>query len=134
MSFTDNFMPLWGPYSKKYMGISNTVKSLRDTGGRFDLCVHPTIWNSSFPVPNVTFPSGYHLWDCAPDYSYYAYRCELLWKDEVYADVSFSKINGDAYLVRCNFVNNTALSQNCLLNFYASLEFPFPEHTVTRKS
>lgn len=118
-------MPLWGPYSKKYMGISHIVDSLKDIGGRFDFSVHPTLWNSSVPVPNVTVPSAYHLWECCPDYSYYAYRYELLWKDMVYADVSFSKINADAYLMRCEFVNNTELSQNCVLNGYASIELPY---------
>ncbi len=127
MSFTENFMPLWGPYSKKYMGISKIIPSLADVGARFDITVHPTVWNTSVPVPNVTFPSGYHLWECAADYSYYSYRYELMGRDEVYADVSFSKMDDDAYLMRCEFVNNTDLHQNLLLNIFASLEFPFYE-------
>ncbi len=125
MPFIDNFMPLWGPYSKKYMGLSKIIPSLADTGARFDLTVHPTMWNSAVAVPNVTIPSDYHLWECAGDYSYYAYRYELMWKDEVYADVSFSKMIGGAYLMRCEFVNNTSLHQNLILNIFASLEFPF---------
>ncbi|MBR6940377.1 MAG: hypothetical protein IKH65_06210, partial [Clostridia bacterium] len=120
-------MPQWGPYSKKYMGISHIPSSLRDEGARFDFIVHPTLWNSSVPVPNVTFPSSYHLWECSADYSYYSYRYELMWKDKVYADVSFSKINENAFLARVEFVNNTELSQNCILNTFASLEFPFYE-------
>ena len=86
-------MPLWGPYSKKYFGLSQIIPALKAEGGRFDFTVHPTLWNSSVPVPNVTVPSAYHLWECSPDYTYYAYRYELMWKDRVYADVSFSKIN-----------------------------------------
>ena len=125
MPFIDNFMPLWGPYSKKYMGLSKIIPSLADAGARFDITVHPTIWNSSVAVPNVTVPSDYHLWECAEDYSYYSYRYELLWKDSVYADVSFSKINDNTYLMRCGYVNNTSLHQNLLLNIFASLEFPF---------
>lgn len=123
-----NRLPIWGPYSKKYMGISRIIESLADTGARFDFSVHPTLWNSNVPVPNVTVPSNYHLWECAADYSYYSYRYELMWKDMVYADVSFSKISDEAYLVRCEFNNNTSLSQNCILNFYSSLEFPFTEY------
>ncbi|MCC8073634.1 MAG: hypothetical protein LIO62_05860 [Clostridiales bacterium] len=121
-------MPMWGPYSKKYMGISKIVESLSDVGARFDFSVHPTLWNSSTPVPNVTVPSDYHLWNCSSDYTFYSYRYELLWKDEVYADVSFSKINDDAYLMRCEFLNNTPLSQNCILNIFAALEFPYPTY------
>ena len=67
-------MPLWGPYSKKYMGISHIAQNLEDEGARFDFIIHPTIWNSSTPVPNVTVPSSYHLWECAADYSYFSYR------------------------------------------------------------
>ena len=101
------------------------IPALSDEGGRFDFTVHPTLWNSSTPVPNVTVPSAYHLWECSPDYTYYAYRYELMWKDKVYADVSFSKINDNAFLARCEIVNNTELSQNCIVNYFASLELPF---------
>lgn len=121
-------MPLWGPYSKKYMGLSKIIESMADIGARFDTVVHPTLWNSATPVPNVTVPSSYHLWECKSDYSYYSYRYELMWKDQVYADVSFSKIKDDAYLMRCEFFNNTPLTQNCILNIFASLEFPYPTY------
>lgn len=128
-NLTSSFkMPLWGPYSKKYMGLSKIIESMADIGARFDAAVHPTLWNSATPVPNVTVPSNYHLWQCKSDYSYYSYRYELMWKDQVYADVSFSKIKNDAYLIRCEFVNNTPLTQNCILNVFASLEFPYPTY------
>ena len=118
-------MPVWGPYSKKYMGISRIMKEFADVGGRYDFSVHPTLWNSATPVPNVTVPSSYHLWNCKSDYTYFSYRYELMWKDMVYADVSFSKINDEAYLMRCEFFNNTKLTQNCILNIFAALEFPY---------
>ena len=121
-------MPLWGPYSKKYFGISKILPSLAEKGGRFDLAVHPTLWNSATPVPNVTVPSNYHLWECAPDFSYYSYRYELMWKDMVYADVSFSKMDDGAYLMRCCYHNDTDLMQNCLLNLLASIEFSFTKY------
>lgn len=53
-------MPLWGPYSKKYMGLSRIVDDRAAEGARYDFVVHPTLWNSATPVPNVTVPSGYH--------------------------------------------------------------------------
>lgn len=119
------FLENWGPYSKKYMGISKIAEDAAASGARFDFIVHPTLWNSAVAVPNVTVPSSYHLWKCSSDYSFYSYRYELMWKDMVYADVSFSKIKSGAYLLRCEFVNNTALSQNCILNLFAAMEFPF---------
>lgn len=123
-------MPVWGPYSKKYMGLSKIINSLSKEGGRFDFTIHPTLWNSSVPVPNVTVPSSYHLWECSADYSYYSYRYELMWKDLVYADISISKINDEAYLMRCCFNNNTELSQNCILNIFGALELPYQEYVV----
>lgn len=125
-------MPLWGPYSKKYMGVSRIIDSMSDTGARYDFVVHPTLWNSSTPVPNVTFPSAYHLWSCDEDFRFFSYRYELMWKDMIYADVSYSKMNDEAYLMRCEFVNNTDLTQNCILNVFASLEFPTPQHCVVK--
>lgn len=121
-------MPNWGPYSKKYMGISRIEEDFGYDGVRMDFVVHPTLWNSSTPVPNVTVPSAYHLWECSGDYSYYSYRYELLWKDQVYADISFSKIDDEAYLVRCEVNNNTSLSQNVILNIFGALEFPKPTY------
>lgn len=126
MSEMNKTMPLWGPYSKKYMGISRVVDTDMPSGARFDFSVHPTVWNSSVPVPNVTFPSNYHLWNCKGDYSFYSYRYELMWKDMLYCDVSFSRIDAGAYLMRCAFVNHTPLKQNCILNGYSAMEYPKP--------
>ena len=121
-------MPLWGPYSKKYMGLSRIVDDRAAEGARYDFVVHPTLWNSATPVPNVTVPSGYHLWSCDEDFRFYSYRYELMWKDQIYADVSYTRLDEESYLMRCRFVNDTDLSQNCILNIFGALEFPAPEH------
>ncbi len=142
MAQTQVTMPQWGPYSKKYMGISKIIKGMAESGARFDFVVHPTLWNSSTPVPNVTVPSNYHLWQCNEDYSFYSYRYELMWKDMVYAQVSFSKLKDNAYLMRCEFVNNTDLSQNCILNLFSALELPYttycdiasPNHLIVKSA
>lgn len=117
-------LPPWGPYSKKYMGISHVIESLKNEGGRFDFIVQPTLWNSSIPVPNVTFPSGYHLMECSNDYGYYSYRYELKGQESVYADISFTGLKENAFLMRSEFVNNSAKSVECLLNTFAALELP----------
>lgn len=117
-------MPLWGPYSKKYMGISHVIPQLSAEGGRFDVIVHPTLWNASIPVPNTTFPTGYHPLACSTDYRYFSYRYELQDKTTVYADISFSALGDDAYLMRCAFVNNSPRSQDFVLNAFAALELP----------
>lgn len=121
-----DLLPDWGPYSKKYMGISKVLRESAADGLRFDLCVHPTLENSSVPVPNLTFPAGFHPWEAAPDLSYYSYRYDLEWKDVVYADVAFVRLGEDAVLVRTEFVNHSPMGQNVCLNYYAALESPFP--------
>lgn len=44
-------MPLWGPYSKKYMGLSRIVDDRAAEGARYDFVVHPTLWNSATRCP-----------------------------------------------------------------------------------
>lgn len=122
-------LPEWGPYSKKYMGVSRIVDKERMRGIRFDCVVHPTIANSNVPVPNVTVPSNYHPWRCNQDLTHFSYRYDLEWKDVVYADVSFTRIAQEAVLIRTEFVNNSQLPQNCLLNFFCALEYPNPVYT-----
>lgn len=119
-------LPDWGPYSKKYMGISKVIREGRMEALRFDLVVHPTLENCSIPVPNLTFPANFHPWEAASDLSYYAYRYELEKRDEVYADIAFVRLSEDAVLVRTEFVNHSPVGQNVVLNYFASLEAPFP--------
>ncbi len=118
------FLPDWGPYSKKYMGVSRVGFDAEVDGARFDLVVHPAEANMNQPVPNVTYPSSWHMWEAAPDLSYYAYRVELEWKDVLYADVSFSALDGHTRLVRTEFVNDSDLDRVCVLNYFLALEYP----------
>ena len=76
-------MPVWGPYSKKYMGLSRVMKESAIPGARFDLVIYPTYANSSVPAPNVTVPSNYHPWQADPEGRYFQYRYELIWKRSV---------------------------------------------------
>lgn len=115
----------WGPYSKKYSGISRIVDHSIEGGVRFDCVVSPAIENADSRVPNVTVPVGVHPWEAKADYSFYSYRYDLEWKDKVYADVSFTKLDEDSVLVRTEFVNNTEIVQICLLNLFSAIEYPF---------
>ncbi len=114
----------WGPYSKKYSGISRIVDHKTEGGVRFDCVVSPAIENADSRVPNVTVPVGVHPWEAKSDYSFYSYRYDLEWKDKVYADVSFTKLDSDSVLVRTKFVNNTDITQICLLNLFSAIEYP----------
>lgn len=114
----------WGPYSKKYSGISRIVDHKTEGGVRFDLVVSPAVENADSRVPNVTVPVGVHPWEAKADYSFYSYRYDLEWKDRVYADVSFTKLDSDSVLVRTKFFNNTDITQICLLNLFSAIEYP----------
>lgn len=121
----EKWLPKWGPYSKKYMGVAKIVDEAPIPGARFDCVVHPAQANAGQPAPNVTFPSGFHVWEAMDDLSYFSYRVELEWRDRVYADVSISKIDEDSRLIRTEYVNNTEMDQNCVLNYHMAMEYPW---------
>ena len=123
-------VPLYGPYSKKYLGLSKIVPRAQVPGARFDLVVHPTCVNGAVPVPNTTFPCGYHPWQAAPDGSFYSYRCELLPKDRLYASIAFFRLDENAWGVRTRFQNRTELPRNCMLNYFCALEYPAARRTL----
>lgn len=125
-------MPEWGPYSKKYFGISKVLSHSREEGVRFDFTVLPAVANSDCKAPNVTLPVGVHPWECKSDYSYWSYRQDLEWKDIVYSDVSFTRLSDGATLVRTEIFNNSPLMQNCLVNYFASVQYPFCEYSLPR--
>lgn len=114
----------WGPFSKKYAGISNIAKHEKYSGIRFDLSVAPAISGFDIRVPNVTLPSAYHPWLCNEDYSFYSYRYDLQWKDKAYADVSYTKLTDNSILIRTEIVNNTDIIKSCVVNYFSSIEYP----------
>ena len=115
-------LPDWGPYTKKYAGISHIPNV--QAGLRFDLSVFPGYYRRQVLVPNSKWESGFHPWEAAPDLSYFAYRYQLEWKDQVYCDISFTEIGPNARLVRSEFVNRTDQPQNLVLHYMAALNFP----------
>ncbi len=123
---TDNYGILrnWGPFSKKYAGISRIENHADVDGVRFDLSVAPAVHAFDIKVPNVTLPSAYHPWLSDQDYGFYTYRYELEWKDKVYADVSYVKIDSESFLVRTEITNNSGLIKDCVVNYFSSIEYP----------
>lgn len=119
-----------GSIFKKYSGISRIVDHNTEGGVRFDCVVSPAVENADSRVPNVTVPVGVHPWEAKSDYSFYSYRYDLEWKDKVYADVSFTKLDRDSVLVRTKFVNNTDITQICLLNLFSAIEYPNVYSTI----
>lgn len=120
--------PAWGPYGKKYMGISRIADHSFANGVRFDMTVAPAIFGGDIKVPNTTLPSGCHPWRCSSDYSIFTYRHDLEWKDKVYAEVSYVRLTDESTLIRTEIVNNSELMQNCVINFFESIEYPTPSY------
>lgn len=115
-------LPDWGPYTKRYTGISH-IPGIKK-GLRFDLGILPGHYRRQVLVPNEKWESSHHAWEAAPDLSYYSFRYELEWKDQVFCDVSFSTMSPSQRLVRCEFVNQTGVEQNMMLHYVAYLNFP----------
>lgn len=117
-------LPNWGPYSKKYFGISHIpdVKA----GLSFDFSIFPMVSGSSIKqvLPSVTDPSGVHPWEAAPNLGYYSMRFETIWKDQFYFDLSFSQLTEKSRLIRLECVNQTDVSQEITLNCLSQLVFP----------
>lgn len=113
----------WGPYTKKYIGVSHVADN--NKGVRFDLSAFPGFYRKKVEVPNVFFESGFHPWQSTPDLEFFTYRHQLEWKDKVYSDISYFKLNDEgSRLIRMEMVNNTNLPQSLVMNFMASIHFP----------
>ena len=101
----DLHLASWGPYSKRYIGVSHIPAQA--AGLRFDLAVFPGLYRRKVNVPNVNWETGYHPWKATPDLSYYRFRHELIWKDQVYVDTDFGRLDEGAVLVATTCVNST---------------------------
>ncbi|HML48220.1 MAG TPA: hypothetical protein PKE04_15870, partial [Clostridia bacterium] len=112
----------WGPYTKRYAGISHIADASR--GIRFDLSVFPGLYRRKVDVPNVTWESGFHPWEASADLSYYSFRHEVLWKDQVYCDIAYVRLADNAVLIRCEMVNNTRAMEEMVLHRMAYINYP----------
>jgi tetratricopeptide (TPR) repeat protein len=118
----DILLSPWGPYSKKYAGISHIAD--QSSGLRFDVSVMPGYYRNKVLIPNVLFESGYFPWQVDKDMRRITYRYELEWKDRVFVDATYQVLDSSSVLIRMNCVNNTSIPQNLALNTMAYLDYP----------
>ena len=118
-------LPDWGPYSKRFFGTSHLADNER--GFRFDLAVMPSLYRRKIKVPEALKDAEYSPWECSADLNYYAYRQQIEWKDRLYCDISFNKIDDHTRLVRCEYINNTEYKNSFSLNLFAGIYFPFDD-------
>lgn len=117
----------WGPYSKRYAGISH-IQHIK-SGIRFDFSVMPGYYRNKQSIPHVLFESAYFPWKINPEMTHITYRYELEWKDQVYVDVTYHMIDSLKVLTEIKCVNNTASYQNLTLNNMAYIDYAesYPE-------
>ena len=115
-------LPAWGPYAKQYIGISHIPNPTQ--GLRFDLSVFPGVYRKQVNIPNVLFESGYHPWEASSDLNYFCFRHEVEWKDQVYTDIAYARIDESSRLIRIDCVNKTDAPQNLVIHLMASMHFP----------
>ena len=115
-------LPDWGPYSKKYFGISHIPDIRR--GLCFDCSIFPLLARGPAKLPSVMDQSGVHPWEASPDVNFYSLRTELIWKDQLYCDLSFFRSSGVGWLVRMELVNQTSDAHDISLNCLTQMVFP----------
>jgi hypothetical protein len=112
----------WGPYSKKYAGVSHIPDV--PSGMRFDFSVMPGYYRNKVLIPNVRFESSYFPWEFSANLKQFTYRYELEWKDKVYVDVTYMVRDSATVLVKMHSVNQSQMPQNLVLNLMAFVEYP----------
>lgn len=118
----DPDLPAWGPYGKLYAGAAHVPGFA--SGLLWNYSFMPTLFRRRAEAAALRWESGHHPWEAAPDYSYWKYRHELIWKDELFCDVEYCAAEDGGVLVRAEFVNNTPVPQNVALHHIAFLSRP----------
>lgn len=115
----------WGPYGKRLAGVSHVAD--RGSGLRFDLSVFPSLYRRRTDVPSAVWESGWHPWASAARLDYFSFRHEIVWKDQVYADISYAVLpDGSGCLIRNEIVNQTRSALPVALHLMASIAHPSP--------
>lgn len=127
----DLYISQWGPFSKKYAGISHIPEF--KSGLRFDFSVITGLYRYKPIIPNVVLQNAdYYPWKANDDLTRYIFRSEMAWKDQAYADVEYNIIDSSTVLVSVHCVNNTALPQSMDVNLMSYIDFPenFPDNAI----
>lgn len=114
---------VWGPYSKKYHGISHIPSGSRAEGSRVDFTFFPTLAYAGTPLPNVCVPSGVHLIEANEDTTFYTTMHELEFEGAL-ALCSYAVVDEGEVIVRIRYVNDGNRTIAAVVNSFASLEYP----------
>lgn len=112
----------WGPYSKKYFGVSHIADGKR--GISFDFSIFPWLNSKDSKLPSVLTPANTHPWEAASNLDYYTLRMEMIWKDQLYCDLSFVKAGENSRQIRMEIVNQSTKAQMLSLHTLSQLSYP----------
>lgn len=116
----DLALPAWGPYGKRYVGLSHLADA--DAGHRWDCFLLPGFHRRSVITPYGLREGRWHWRQAAPDLSTYTLRYQLEWQDRVFVDFTVCENCGqDGRLLTADCVNNTKLPQSLDLHLAANL-------------
>jgi len=101
----DLSLPEWGPYCRKYFGLSHIAD--QKNGLCFDFSVMPGIHRRELAIPDGIRPSAYLPWQVSEDLGNYSYRQQIIPKDKVYADISFAEWGTGRRIVECSCKNHS---------------------------
>jgi hypothetical protein len=118
---SDSILPPWGPYSKYLAGASFLTDP--DHGIRDEFCFYPCLYRRRQNPPFLSWDSGFHPWDAAPDLRDWSFRFPLTDKREFYADVRYER-TAEGLTVTVCFVNGTALPQAAALQGLITRRLP----------
>lgn len=121
-------LPAWGPYSKKYFGISHIPDVAQ--GLNFDFSLFPMLEGAPARLPNVTDRCGVVPWEASPRLDFYSFRMALLPTNQLYCNLSFQELDSGSRLIRIEFVNHTSERHKVALHSLAQMCFP-PLHELT---
>ncbi len=117
----DLTLPAWGPYAKDYFGVSHLAD--RQAGVLFNICAVPGRFRGEFFAPSTIRPSGWLPWDASAGLSRYSYRQQIVWKDEVYAQIHFEP-SDEGVRMKAELVNRSDREECLCLHLCLRLNGP----------
>lgn len=117
----DLSLPDWGPYARNNYGLSHLADKKR--GARFDYFLAPGVYRREVFPPDTQRESGFFPTETSADLNYYGYR-QLIDGNKVFANISYSRLDDDLRLARCEFVNKSARKAVLTLHHFMELALP----------
>ena len=115
-------LPVWGPYTKRYMGTSHIP--LLEKGFRFDFSAAPGLHRRKVEIPCIGWDTGYYPIAASSDLKYYAHRHNVAGDGKAFCDVEFFNLGNDASCFNCTLVNKQDWAENFSLNYFLNMNFP----------